>query len=456
MFENLLGQNSAGRLIDDIVSGIFAPAVLFSGPPASGKGTAVLELGRIISCEESPFDILGAAQNAAAGLAADKAGAAWNCACPACARHRLLIHPDLLCLGSRQFSSEIAASARTFLRDTGNTSSRILFIRSVRKLLARFNPVLWEDDPKAGKIAPLVNSLEEDLDEMYLFSSPDTAGTGNGSPELEKLCEGILKDAVKLEAEGMGETIPIAHIRRASSWCRLSPAGRGKLLVIENADLMHEEGRNSLLKLLEEPPPRVTLALTTSKPGSLLPTILSRLRPYRFAARSPETEAEVIRRVFKDDSGGNSISAYLELFLPVSNETLETLAAYFASSAAYKAALICKRQSRRIPDEVTALGKYASSIAEEAGLGRPRGDMTAITGIVLEKADNFTVRSLFSRFLFCLLEQASRSGARSIAYNEVWRKCVLWAGNAAGLYNIRPAQVLEKLFTDLSRELAGL
>ena len=155
MFENLLGQAAANQLIGDMESGVLAPAMLFSGPPASGKGTAALELGRVISCE------------------AVSGRAAWNCGCPACSRHRLLVHPDLLCFGFRPFSAEIAASAGAFLRETGSASSRVLFIRSIRKLLARFNPVLWEDEPKGKKFAQLVDSLEEDLDDLDAAVSAD-------------------------------------------------------------------------------------------------------------------------------------------------------------------------------------------------------------------------------------------------------------------------------------------
>ena len=160
MFENVLGQNASDQLVLDVNSGILAPAMLFSGPVSSGKGTAALELGRIISCEDA-----SASQQTGTG--------SWNCGCSACSRHRSLIHPDLICLGWKPFSAEIAASARSFTRDLESGSmeigsqSQMLFIRSLRKLLARFNPVLWEDDPKGGKLFPLVNSIEEDLDELY-------------------------------------------------------------------------------------------------------------------------------------------------------------------------------------------------------------------------------------------------------------------------------------------------
>ena len=443
MFENVLGQPAADQLMQDIKAGVLAPAMLFSGPAASGKGTAALELGRVVSCES---------RSATPGMPATVGEAPWNCSCSACTRHRLLIHQDLLCLGSRPFSAEIAASAGAFLREN-SSPARTLFIRSMRKLLARFNPVLWEDEPKIKKVSPLVLSLEEELDDS------DSLG-----PELVK---GLVKNAFQLESEGMVETIPIDQIRRAAVWSRLAPAGRGKLLLIENADRMQEKARNSLLKLLEEPPGRTTIVLTTQRPGSLIPTILSRLRPYRFTSRGAAVEAEVIRRVFRDKVINVGINAYLETFLPVTKDTLNALAAFFAASAAYKAALLSGRpgqgQGRSLSNEVVLLGKYTAPRAEAAGFGRPRGEAGAVIPLVLEKAEKFVIRSLFSRFLCCLLELVSSSlktanppCLTTVAYNEMWIRCTAWAENAAGTYNLTITQVLEKLFTDLSRGMAEL
>jgi len=466
MFENVLGQAAAAQLTGDIETGVLAPAMLFSGPPASGKGTAALELGRVISCEYVSPD----------GTRRGKAP--WGCQCPSCSRHRLLIHPDMLCLGPRPFSAEIAAAAGAFSREPASNPSRVLFIRAIRKLLTRFNPVLWEDEPKKGKIAiaPLVQSLEEDIDEIdaLKFESPESTD-GKSREDLAKICNGILKNAFKLESEGLSEIIPIDWIRRAAWWGRLAPAGGGKLLLIENADRMQEEARNSLLKLLEEPPARLTLALTTSRPGSLLPTMLSRLRPYRFYARDAAVETDVIRRVFRDTREGG-INAYLDSFLPVSGDTLNALAAFFAASVAYKAALLSKKQGRSISNEVVLLGKFTAPKAEAAGLGRPVGEAAAVISLVLEKADKFGIRALFSRFLRGLLEHASLSQRQgegeiveerifpsgkiaplpSVAYNEVWKKCCDWGETAVGSYKLSSALVLEKLFTDLSREMASL
>jgi len=119
---------------------------------------------------------------------------------------------------------------------------------------------------------------------------------------------------------------------------------------------------------------------------------------------------------------------------------------------------------------VVRLGKYATPKAEAAGLGRPREESAAVIALILEKALKFEIRSMFSRFLSCLLEHASLSQRNpnletngeafpfipSVSYNEIWKKCSAWGETAVGTYKLNPALALEKLFTDLSRGMATL
>jgi DNA polymerase-3 subunit gamma/tau len=432
MFENLLGQSAVDRLREDAEGGL-APSMLFFGPPASGKGTAALELGRVLSCE---------------GEGAKAKVASWNCSCPSCVRHRQLLHPDLLIMGSRSFSAEIAASASVFLRE-GSPQGQILFVRALRKLLCRFSPALWEDDPKLGKINPLLQSLEEDMDRL-----PAEEGKAR-----EKLCDDLLKSALKLESEGMGEFIPVAQVRRAAYWGRLAPTGRRKLLVIESADRMKDEARNSLLKILEEPPERLSIVLCTARREAILPTLLSRLRPYRFVKRDPQVEAEVIRRVFRSGEGGavSSLAAYLESFLPVPPEKLYPLAAFFAASVALGTLNTAKRRRISPPQGILPLGKFAAPIAREAGLGDPSDDSGDIIARVLAGAGKFEVRSLFSRFLGAVLLVVSRSWTEPdparIGYHEIWKKYIGEADTAVGTFNQQTALALDRLISGLKGAL---
>ena len=155
MFENLLGQDSAASaLASDIERGELAPAILLSGPPGSGKLTAALEAARALSC---------AAPAAREGAPL----AAWNCSCPACGRHRLLVHPDLLLLGPRTFPEEIAAGLELLGRAPGAAAS-YFFARACRKLAKRFDAALYAgEESRLAKAAPLLRELEALLDAAY-------------------------------------------------------------------------------------------------------------------------------------------------------------------------------------------------------------------------------------------------------------------------------------------------
>jgi len=464
LFENILGQNAAGQLILDIKNRCLAPAMLFEGPVSGAKGSTALELGRIISCEKD---------------------AAWSCSCSSCSRYRLLLHPDMLCIGSRFFSAEIAAACNFYIKD--GDAAKTLLIRSVRKLLSRFNPVLWEDEPKFSKLGPLLISIEEYLDEISAAGKSDSgesAAAEAGKDDRSKLAAAIIKDTRKLESEGIPDLIPIAWIRRAAYWSRLAPAGREKLLLIENADRMQEGARNSLLKLLEEPPETVKIILASSRPRALLPTVLSRIRPYRFAQRSIETEKDVIRRIFHDEnflqgvngkfyagdngsgsdkSCGSLISAYLDTFMPVSGDVLNSLAAYFAASASYSAAVLAKRRNaENLPGELVNLGKYASAAAQNAGLEKT-GDGSEAAAVVLEKACNFEIKLLFGDFIKHLLTTISDSqkitspGQVNVTgFLELWRTCAAEAADAVLVYNQNITLVLEQLFLKVSRGMAQI
>jgi DNA polymerase-3 subunit delta' len=79
------------------------------------------------------------------------------------------------------------------------------------------------------------------------------------------------------------EGIYVATVRSLVRSAAMSPAmGRRKIFVIGDAERMvPQEGAdmaaNAFLKLLEEPPADTTIILTSSEPGSLLPTIRSRV-----------------------------------------------------------------------------------------------------------------------------------------------------------------------------------
>lgn len=71
---------------------------------------------------------------------------------------------------------------------------------------------------------------------------------------------------------------------------RTAARGRGKVFLVEEADLMNRDAQNRLLKTLEEPVGPTLIILLTDQPEYLLPTVRSRSRIVRFA---PLPEARI-------------------------------------------------------------------------------------------------------------------------------------------------------------------
>ncbi len=317
MFENLLFQPASQQLSEDIRQGQLPNALLFVGSPASGKLTCALELARVLACTARP-------------------AGAWQCNCDSCLKHKSLMSTSVLLLGNRECSLEIAASAKTFLEalSCGAShlrASRYLFVRSIRKLSIRFSPVLWEGEDKVSKLAPILAAMDEALEElerMPILSGENPTGELDFS-KVEKLVKELIALANKLESGFMYETIPVAQMRRVSSWARYKIDFGKKVIVIENADKMQEGSRNAMLKILEEPPEDVVFVLTAARRNAVMPTILSRVRPYNFVLRDGQSQAQVISRVFhgevaQEQLDAASIENYLLSFLPVSPEIVAT------------------------------------------------------------------------------------------------------------------------------------
>lgn len=77
----------------------------------------------------------------------------------------------------------------------------------------------------------------------------------------------------------------VENIRSINKFLSQKPYSHSsKIILIENADLLHQESQNTLLKNLEEPGENCYFILTTKKPSALLPTIISRCHQIRISS----------------------------------------------------------------------------------------------------------------------------------------------------------------------------
>ncbi len=298
MFENVLYQPKTAALLAAEIHAKQLPAsLLFHGPRYSAKLTAALETARALSCLKD---------------------GAWSCLCDHCRSHRTLDYPWLLLAGPKTLLPEIEAAAG-LLERYRTEPRRFFLLRAVKKLVKRFDPVLWEGEGKL-KGAGALESLQEDVETHYPPSD-----LGSALP-LERIVESCRALSSALPSGGL----PIHQVRRISAWARTTSAGAPKFVIFENADRMQEGARNALLKILEEPPAGTWFFLLTSQKGAVMPTILSRLRPFAFAARTADEEQEILAGLFQAEKGAwAGLEDYFQAFETQKQGLFATLARTF-------------------------------------------------------------------------------------------------------------------------------
>ena len=90
------------------------------------------------------------------------------------------------------------------------------------------------------------------------------------------------------KAERLRADITVDETRALRNFLGLSAADGGRrVVIIDCADEMNRSAANGILKLLEEPPAKVTFLMISHQPADLLPTIRSRCRDLRLAPLQP-------------------------------------------------------------------------------------------------------------------------------------------------------------------------
>jgi hypothetical protein len=246
---------------------------------------------------------------------------------------------------------------------------------------------------------------------------------------------------------------PVFQVRAMEFWARLAPYGKRKTIIVEHADRMLDSSRNALLKILEEPPAHAVFVLTTSRRQAMIPTILSRVRRYRFAQRTGDDARLVIERIFKEKSDAfQSVGDYISRFRSSSAGALEALAVAYASALAAAAE---RRRGAFSDGPLSAMaasgGTVSAAIAEAAAATSNFGSN--------DEAFAWT----FAAFLdaagaaFAALLREPGSGIETQRAAERYAALARDATMRHSSYNLQPAALAERLadaFADPSGEPA--
>ncbi|NBB96137.1 MAG: hypothetical protein GVY16_10425 [Planctomycetes bacterium] len=249
---------------------------------------------------------------------------------------------------------------------------------------------------------------------------------------------------------------------------RASTQGQGKVFIVLETELLTIEAQNSMLKILEEPPPKTTIILVCGKADMLLPTTRSRCALIRFgalphdfvieklaAAEVQPTEA-AFWAAFTDGSVGGALDHAAAGLYDIKCDILGRLAALgpagdvtLGESLATTSDTLAEAEVKRIKKSAgadlakTLATRRAAAVMLQLIAAAYRDAMTVATGAerVLINADQAAaVADLAARHdpdqIAEILQQLSRYERllwRNVAAKTVWDNVVLTCASAATL-----------------------
>ena len=137
-----------------------------------------------------------------------------------------------------------------------------------------------------------------------------------------EMASGLLNNSEHIESNShpdfllikpAGDQILIEDARRINEFANLKPiAGKNKVILVEDIDLLSPNAANAILKTLEEPEENVTFLLTTTKISAILPTIRSRCIKLKVQTELNEDFNEHYQNYLLTDSDPSFTKKYAE------------------------------------------------------------------------------------------------------------------------------------------------
>jgi len=138
--------------------------------------------------------------------------------------------------------------------------------------------------------------------DLRIFSPGRTAGGEQQVVVIDQVRD-LKHDRIiasgRTPAGGEHRAVIIDQVRDLKHDARYQPyEGKWKIFILEDAEQMRAEAANSLLKVLEEPPPGIVIILIAESTEALLPTLVSRCQLVRFSLVAAADIAQALRARF--------------------------------------------------------------------------------------------------------------------------------------------------------------
>ncbi len=297
------------RIARELIDGTFPHAVLFHGARFSGRMSIVLEICRILSCRKDGYS---------------------RCDCPSCKAFTMLETPNTVIISVRDHQSVLETAMKNFIEQRTDSSRRYL-IRSVRIMLLQYHGALLEEkDQKSSAAFSAASVVDELLMEIEKLNE------SNSSTQVDKLMR-QLRESIKpiVTQSRKSSALTIAQVRAIQDWTnRTSLDGLPRFVILEGIEQSMEGARNSLLKMLEEPPENTYLFLITENVGRIIPTILSRVRRYFVPPLTEDAKTMLLsREFFADGDAYDSLETYFLLHAGVDCTLIASLSEQYLKGA---------------------------------------------------------------------------------------------------------------------------
>lgn len=231
-------------------------------------------------------------------------------------------------------------------------------------------------------------------------------------------------------------------------------AGTRRIAIIDDANLMNDEGANAMLKTLEEPPPNSMLILIAENLDAMLPTIRSRCQLVRFSPLAATDVSELLREteIAATDEEAQAVAAMSEGSLHIASQLLNPslrslrLKLYAALATADLRPL---EVAKAMTTGIEELGGDTNEQRRNAGwLIRfaqefYRQTVLQLSGNELPAGQGTDIIHRFSTLL-------SGRGSKGLELAmELFDRCVLAEDHIS--WNVAPAKTMDTLFDDLAR-----
>ncbi len=288
MFDELAKSQKgiAMQLSNQIQGGTFTQVNLFGGSRYSLRMTSAIESARVLSCKEEGTP---------------------SCRCSSCRKFENLTMQNLVIVSHRDHQSVIETALGSFVR-LRSDFSRSFLLRSIRILLLQYHASLLGNSQtstqssnydSASAVSDLLMELSEKKGEIT-------------EREAKSLAQS-LKTAMKplLAASRKNTTISVNQVRSLEEWISRTTMGEQKtFIIIEGLEQTNASARNSLLKMLEEPPTDTYFFLISEYPNRIMQTILSRVRKYSFPPLQEEAVNALLTPFFLGTERFDSLESF--------------------------------------------------------------------------------------------------------------------------------------------------